>query len=93
MGFTGRPRWAEGALGASALLELGGNAALIIHGDHRDLDSGGAGGALALQDILHQRAAHFCRQERFQTFIWKLVEVAGKLVSAIRRVRPEVGRW
>jgi len=43
------------------LLELGGNAALIIHGDWHDLDE-------AAQRTI------------FQTFLWKLVEIAAKMV-------------
>ncbi len=49
------------------LLELGGNAALVIHGDYRDLDSAAERAAHAgfglCRTILHQRAAGLCRQE------------------------------
>lgn len=67
------------------LLELGGNAALIIHGDYRDLDSAAertahaAFGYAGQSCISVQRV--FVDKSIFQTFIWKFVEVAGKLVS------------
>ena len=67
------------------LLELGGNAALIIHGDYRDLDNAAertahaAFGYAGQSCISVQRV--FVDKSIFQTFLWKLVEVAGKLVS------------
>jgi acyl-CoA reductase-like NAD-dependent aldehyde dehydrogenase len=67
------------------LLELGGNAALIIHGDHRDLDNAAertahaAFGYAGQSCISVQRV--FVDKSIFQTFIWKLVECAGKMVS------------
>jgi acyl-CoA reductase-like NAD-dependent aldehyde dehydrogenase len=65
------------------LLEMGGNAALIVHGDWHDLDAaaertaraafGFAGqSCVALQRVFVERAV-------FQTFLWKLVDCAGKL--------------
>ena len=67
------------------LLELGGNAALIIHSDYRDLDSAAertahaAFGYAGQSCISVQRV--FVDKSVFQTFLWKLVEVAGKLVA------------
>jgi acyl-CoA reductase-like NAD-dependent aldehyde dehydrogenase len=66
------------------LLELGSNAALIVHGDWPDLDDaalrtahaafGHAGqSCISVQRVLVDRNV-------FQTFLWKLVEVAQKLV-------------
>jgi acyl-CoA reductase-like NAD-dependent aldehyde dehydrogenase len=67
------------------LLELGGNAALIIHGDWPDLDEAAvriahaAFGFAGQSCISVQRV--FIERRIFQTFVWKLVEIAGKLVS------------
>ena len=67
------------------LLELGGNAALIIHGDYRDLDTAAertahaAFGYAGQSCISVQRV--FVDKSIFQTFLWKLVEIAGKMVS------------
>src|SRR6201998_3272668 len=67
------------------LLELGGNAALIIHGDYRDLDSAAESTAHAAFGYAGQSCISvqrvFVDKSIFQTFIWKLVECAGKLVS------------
>src|SRR5579862_833838 len=67
------------------LLELGGNAALIIHGDYRDLDAAAAKTAHAAFGFAGQSCISvqrvFVDKSIFQTFIWKLVEIAGKLVS------------
>jgi acyl-CoA reductase-like NAD-dependent aldehyde dehydrogenase len=67
------------------LLELGGNAALIIHGDHRDLDGAAERTAHAAFGYAGQSCISvqriFVDKNIFQTFIWKLVEVAGKMVS------------
>lgn len=66
------------------VLELGGNAAMIVHGDHRDLDSAAertahaAFGYAGQSCISVQRV--FVDKNIFQTFLWKLVECAGKLV-------------
>ena len=67
------------------LLELGGNAALIIHGDYRDLDSAAERTAHAAFGYAGQSCISvqriFVDKNIFQTFIWKLVEVAGKMAS------------
>jgi len=76
------------------LLELGGNAALIVHNDWLDLDDAAARTAHALLGspaVLHQRPARFCATNIFQTFLWKLVEYTAKLVTETRRMRPL--RW
>ena len=68
------------------VLELGGNAALIVHGDYRDLDSAAertahaAFGYAGQSCISVQRV--FVDKNIFQTFLWKLVECAGKLLCA-----------
>jgi acyl-CoA reductase-like NAD-dependent aldehyde dehydrogenase len=67
------------------LLELGGNAALIIHSDWRDLDDAAlrtahaAFGYAGQSCISVQRV--FVEKTIFQTFLWKLVECAAKLVA------------
>lgn len=67
------------------LLELGGNAALIIHGDYRELDvaaertAHAAFGYAGQSCISVQRV--FIDKNIFQTFLWKLVEIADKLVA------------
>ena len=67
------------------LLELGGNAALIVHGDWADLDEAAmrtahaAFGFAGQSCISAQRV--FVERRIFQSFLWKLVEIAGKLVS------------
>jgi acyl-CoA reductase-like NAD-dependent aldehyde dehydrogenase len=66
------------------LLELGGNAALIIHGDYRELDTAAertaqAGFGYAGQSCISVQRV-FVDKNIFQTFLWKLVEVAAKLV-------------
>ena len=67
------------------LLELGGNAALIIHGDYRDLDTAAERAAHAAFGYAGQSCISvqriFVDKSIFQTFLWKFVEVAGKLVS------------
>lgn len=67
------------------LLELGGNAALIIHSDYRDLDSAAERTAQAAFGYAGQSCISvqrvFVDKSIFQTFLWKLVEVAGKLVA------------
>ncbi len=66
------------------LLELGSNSALIIHNDWPDLDDAahrtahGAFGHAGQSCISVQRV--YVQRSVFQTFLWKLVEVAGKLV-------------
>jgi len=67
------------------LLELGGNAALIIHGDWRDLDDAALRTAHAAFGFAGQSCISvqrvFVDKNIFQTFLWKLVECATKLVS------------
>src|SRR5579863_1782228 len=67
------------------LLELGGNAALIVHGDWRDLDEAAVRTAHAAFGYAGQSCISvqrvFVDKSIFQTFIWKLVEVAGEMVS------------
>ncbi len=66
------------------LLELGGNAALIIHGDWRDLDEAAVRTAHAAFGFAGQSCISvqrvFVDKSIFQTFLWKLVEVTDKLV-------------
>jgi acyl-CoA reductase-like NAD-dependent aldehyde dehydrogenase len=65
-------------------LELGGNAALILHSDWKDLDTvagrcaTGAFGYSGQSCISVQRI--YVERPIFQTFLWKLVERAAKLV-------------
>jgi len=67
------------------LLELGGNAALIVHGDWPDLDDAAertahaAFGYAGQSCISVQRV--FVQKTIFQTFLWKLVECATRIVS------------
>jgi acyl-CoA reductase-like NAD-dependent aldehyde dehydrogenase len=67
------------------LLELGGNAALIIHSDWRDLDDAALRTAHAAFGFAGQSCISvqrvFVDKSIFQTFLWKLVECAAKLVS------------
>src|SRR5947209_12304388 len=66
------------------VLELGSNAALIVHGDWPDLDEAAlrtahaAFGHAGQSCISVQRV--FVERSIFQTFLWKLVECANKLV-------------
>jgi len=68
-----------------ALLELGGNAALILHGDWTDLDEAAqrtahaAFGYAGQSCVAVQRV--FVERRIFQTFVWKLVEIAARMVS------------
>jgi acyl-CoA reductase-like NAD-dependent aldehyde dehydrogenase len=65
------------------LLELGGNAALIVHGDWPDLDEAalrtarGAFGNAGQNCVSVQRV--FVERKVFQTFLWKVVEHTAKL--------------
>ena len=67
------------------LLELGGNAALIVHGDWPDLEEAarrtthGAFGYAGQACISVQRV--YVERAVFQSFLWKVVEHASKLVS------------
>ena len=67
------------------LLELGGNAALIVHSDWRDLDDAALRTAHAAFGFAGQSCISvqrvFVDKSIFQTFLWKLVECASKLVS------------
>ncbi len=67
------------------LLELGGNAALIIHGDWPDLDEAALRTAHAAFGYAGQSCIGvqrvFVERRIFQTFVWKLVDIAEKLVS------------
>jgi len=66
------------------LLELGGNSALIVHSDWPDLDDAAARTAHAAFGNAGQSCISvqrvYVERSIFQTFMWKLVEVAGKLV-------------
>ncbi|MGD0901455.1 MAG: aldehyde dehydrogenase family protein [Terracidiphilus sp.] len=67
------------------LLELGGNAALIVHGDWRDLDAAAlrtahSAFAYAGQSCISVQRV-FVERAIFQTFLWKVVEHAARLVS------------
>ncbi len=65
------------------LLELGGNAALVVHSDWRNLDDAalrtahGAFGFAGQSCISVQRV--FVERSIFQTFVWKVVDVAEKM--------------
>lgn len=67
------------------LLELGSNSALIIHGDWPDLDDAAlrtvhaAFGYSGQSCISVQRV--FVERSVFQTFLWKAVEIANKLIT------------
>jgi len=67
------------------LLELGGNAALIVHNDWPELDEAAARTAHAAFGYSGQSCISvqrvFVARSVFQTFVWKVVEAAGKLVT------------
>jgi acyl-CoA reductase-like NAD-dependent aldehyde dehydrogenase len=67
------------------LLELGGNAALILHGDWPNLDEAAVRTAHAAFGFAGQSCISiqrvFAERRIFQSFLWKLVEIADKLVS------------
>jgi acyl-CoA reductase-like NAD-dependent aldehyde dehydrogenase len=67
------------------LLELGGNAALIVHSDWHDLDSAAERTAHAAFGFAGQSCISvqrvFVERNIFQTFIWKVVDWTAKLVS------------
>ena len=67
------------------LLELGGNAALIIHGDWPDLDEAALRTAHAAFGYAGQSCVSvqrvFVERRVFQTFLWKLVEETARLVT------------
>ena len=66
------------------LLELGGNAALILHGDWPDLDEAALRTAHAAFGFAGQSCVSvqrvFVERRVFQSFLWKLVDIASKLV-------------
>jgi acyl-CoA reductase-like NAD-dependent aldehyde dehydrogenase len=67
------------------LLELGGNAALIVHGDWRDLDEAAVRTAHAAFGYAGQSCVGvqriFVEKSIFQTFLWKLVECAARMIA------------
>jgi acyl-CoA reductase-like NAD-dependent aldehyde dehydrogenase len=67
------------------LLELGGNAALIVHGDWPDLDEAASRTAHAAFGFAGQSCISvqrvFVERSVFQTFLWKVVDQTAKLVS------------
>jgi acyl-CoA reductase-like NAD-dependent aldehyde dehydrogenase len=66
------------------LLELGGNAALIVHGDWSDLDSAAARTAHGAFSHAGQSCVSvqrvFVERSVFQTYLWKVVEYSAKMV-------------
>jgi acyl-CoA reductase-like NAD-dependent aldehyde dehydrogenase len=67
------------------LLELGGNAALIVHNDWHDLEGAATRTARAAFGYAGQSCISvqrvFVERSIFQTFLWKVVEHAAKLVA------------
>jgi acyl-CoA reductase-like NAD-dependent aldehyde dehydrogenase len=67
------------------LLELGGNAALVVHNDWPDLDDAAARTARAAFGYAGQSCISvqrvFVARTVFQTFLWKVVEETAKLVT------------
>jgi acyl-CoA reductase-like NAD-dependent aldehyde dehydrogenase len=67
------------------LLELGGNAALIVHGDWPDLDEAALRTAHAAFGYAGQSCVSvqrvFVERSVFQTFLWKVVDHTAKLIS------------
>jgi acyl-CoA reductase-like NAD-dependent aldehyde dehydrogenase len=87
--FTGSARVGWGFKAHSGrkrvLLEHGGNAALILHGDWTDLDEAAvrtahSAFAFAGQSCISVQRI-FVERRIFQSFLWKLVEIAAKVVS------------
>jgi acyl-CoA reductase-like NAD-dependent aldehyde dehydrogenase len=66
------------------LLELGGNAAMIVHGDWHDLDTAAERTAQAAFGFAGQSCVGlqrvFVERSVFQTYLWKVVDQAAKLV-------------
>jgi acyl-CoA reductase-like NAD-dependent aldehyde dehydrogenase len=66
------------------LLEMGGNAALIVHNDWSDLDGAALRTAHAAFNFAGQSCISvqrvFVQRSVFQTFLWKVVECSAKLV-------------
>jgi acyl-CoA reductase-like NAD-dependent aldehyde dehydrogenase len=67
------------------LLELGGNAALIVHGDWPDLDESAVRTAHSAFSYAGQSCVSvqrvFVERSIFQTFLWKVVEATAKLAA------------
>src|SRR3954464_4262699 len=67
------------------LLELGSNSGMIIHGDWPDLDDAAVRTAHAAFGYAGQSCISvqrvYVERKVFQTFLWKAVEIAAKLVS------------
>jgi len=65
------------------VLELGGNAALIVHGDWADLDDAATRAVHAAFGFAGQSCIGlqriFVERNIFQTYLWKVVELAAKL--------------
>ncbi|MGD0800613.1 MAG: aldehyde dehydrogenase family protein [Terracidiphilus sp.] len=66
------------------LLELGGNAAMIVHGDWPDLEQAALRTAHAAFGFAGQSCVSvqrvFVERRVYQTFLWKVVEAAAKLI-------------
>jgi acyl-CoA reductase-like NAD-dependent aldehyde dehydrogenase len=66
------------------VLELGGNAALVVHSDWKDLDDASLRTAHAAFNFAGQSCISvqrvFVERSIFQTFTWKVVDHAGKMV-------------
>jgi acyl-CoA reductase-like NAD-dependent aldehyde dehydrogenase len=67
------------------VLELGGNAAMIVHGDWPELDEAAERTAHSAFNYAGQSCVSvqriFVERRVFQTFLWKVVEVTAKLVA------------
>lgn len=67
------------------LLELGGNSGMIIHGDWPDLDDAAVRSAHAAFGYAGQSCISlqrvFVERSIFQTYLWKVVDVAARMVS------------
>jgi acyl-CoA reductase-like NAD-dependent aldehyde dehydrogenase len=67
------------------LLELGGNAPLIVHGDWPDLDEAALRTAHAAFGFAGQSCVSlqrvFVERRIFQTYLWKVVEITAKMVA------------
>ena len=67
------------------LLELGGNAAMIVHGDWPDLDEAASRTAHAAFGFAGQSCVSlqrvFVERRIFQTYLWKVVEFTAKLAA------------
>jgi acyl-CoA reductase-like NAD-dependent aldehyde dehydrogenase len=67
------------------LLELGGNAAMIVHGDWPDLDEAASRTAHAAFGFAGQSCVSlqrvFVERRIFQTYLWKVVELTAKLAA------------